>query len=275
MKRFTIFFCLCLSLWAVTCQAQPRIKISREPRTNGLHSADLMLVDSWLGGSNYTTRGSQISNLIPALSLVTSNTLNFQPATINGTNWGTLSTNAVVMATNGTARNLRITGGTNTDNFAVLGTLSVGSGAISDAGGGNLTFQGGIIDTWLSTSADGTNGQNFYVGSNTWFNLTTVNPSTTTNFTADFFVAESLIRLTNNVNFLISTNRQAGKVAYSSFTLESGNTNWLLAFNSNWKWLGTTNNPPTSIASNKVAVIDLKCYGSSETNIIAAYAVQP
>ena len=106
--------------------------------------------------------------------------------------------------------------------------------------------------------------------------LNTLNVSSSgTNFIADLNTSEFIVTATNNIHLLHSTNRSATTTKYSAYVLVAGTTNRLLTFNSNWRWLGTTNNPPTSLASNKVAILALKSYGSSETNVLAAYAVQP
>lgn len=86
------------------------IKIKRIPRTNTFHAADLLIVDSWLGsGSNYSTRSLSASNIIPGLSLLTSNNLaTLQSSNLNSQAWSTVSTNSYVRSTNGTARGLTI-----------------------------------------------------------------------------------------------------------------------------------------------------------------------
>jgi hypothetical protein len=96
-----------------------------------------------------------------------------------------------------------------------------------------------------------------------------------TNHIADLSIGYKLLTATNNVHFIMSTNRLASLWRSATIVIESGATNRLLTFNANWKWLGTTNNPPTLLASNKVAVLNISSYGTSETNVIASFANQP
>jgi len=148
------------------------------------------------------------------------------------------------------------TTGTNTSPYVMQGGPTIIS----------PTFSGSAGFTGLPTVSS-----NFvYSAPNLWPS------SNNTNHVIDCYQAEYLIQATNDLSFQMSTNRPSvNKVSYISITIEAGSTNRLLTFNSSWKWLGNTNNPPTSLASNKVAVLALKIYGTSETNVVAGYNCQP
>jgi hypothetical protein len=46
-----------------------------------------------------------------------------------------------------------------------------------------------------------------------------------------------------------------------------------LAFPTGWRFVGTA--APTTIAANKIALLSATCFGSDETDVVAAYAVEP
>jgi len=101
--------------------------------------------------------------------------------------------------------------------------------------------------------------------------------SSSTNYVPDFVMAEADLEASTGIlNFLISTNRPlsgVGRVRRWSVTIWSGNTNRHLGFNTSWSFLGAP--APTLLASNKWAVLSLRCNGSSETNVLAAWSVTP
>ena len=49
----------------------------------------------------------------------------------------------------------------------------------------------------------------------------------------------------------------------------TGNTN--IAFNSSWKFMGAK---PSVLPANKVSLLTLQCYGTSEEDIIAAFSTE-
>jgi len=121
------------------------------------------------------------------------------------------------------------------------------------------------------------NGGSFVIQSNgvPYTPLTTVNVnSSSTNFIVDFFKSEQIINpVTNDVFLVCSTNRPTdGSVRNSRLIIFPGATARVFGANSNWKWLGATNNPAVSITN--VVLVSLKCWGSNETNVIAAMEYQ-
>ena len=91
----------------------------------------------------------------------------------------------------------------------------------------------------------------------------------------DFRTSYNFLQATNSVFFNSSTNRSSGVAQSWVLFIEANGGSRLLTFNSSWKWLGTTNNPPTQLPTGKVGVLSITSYGTTETNIVAAFAQQP
>lgn len=76
--------------------------------------------------------------------------------------------------------------------------------------------------------------------------------------------------LTNDTVFT-NRNQSAGKAV--TLKMRGGNTNCALTFPAGWIFLGS--GAPSTLTSNKEAILSLTAFGGDVTNIIAAYAVQP
>jgi hypothetical protein len=62
---------------------------------------------------------------------------------------------------------------------------------------------------------------------------------------------------------------------FKSIRIDSNGADRTLAFNASWKWLGSDYSTGILLASGKIAVLSLTCYGTAETDIVAVYAAQP
>lgn len=94
-----------------------------------------------------------------------------------------------------------------------------------------------------------------------------------TNYVVDFSKAYWLLAVTNNVNLVHSTNRNAGFVRISVIMLENNSgSNVYLAWPATWKTLNYTNY--TTLTNGKFAAISMTCRGSSETNVYVAFGYQ-
>ncbi len=144
-------------------------------------------------------------------------------------------------------------------------------GQSSDQGGGDTTpfvptpENAFIVTTTNSvTFASGTSvnmyNESFQVGALTsttplYLNLTNQNYQT--------------VSLTNDVTFA-TTNRAAGRMVSLKILAVGGDR--ALTFPA-WKFLGSA--APTNITSGKTAILSVTLFGASETNGVAAYAVEP
>lgn len=99
--------------------------------------------------------------------------------------------------------------------------------------------------------------------------------TTLTNHIADFNLQYSDLFATNDLNFIQSTNRLAGKWQSAVFKIYTGPTNRQIWLNSNWSLIGSAATNYTVLASNKVAILSLGQDGSSETNVSGVLVVQP
>lgn len=91
-----------------------------------------------------------------------------------------------------------------------------------------------------------------------------------TNFWVDMTDnAYRTITATNDIFFQATTNRAA--IRNTIVRIDPNGTNRLLGFNTDWTFLGTA---PTNILSTNIGILSLTAFGTSETNIIAAYGVE-
>jgi hypothetical protein len=105
--------------------------------------------------------------------------------------------------------------------------------------------------------------------------LSALNPSANgTNFIVDLNKSTYLINVTNNVNFLQTTNRAASTAKDTTIFISSGTTNWTFLMNPSWRYGSSSNVPPTTLSSNKVAVLRVRSFGTNETNIFVTFSFQ-
>lgn len=92
-----------------------------------------------------------------------------------------------------------------------------------------------------------------------------------TNYVFDAGIAFKSFQLTNDLSFTnASVNLGAGK--FCTMVMFAGGSARNLSFPAGWNWYGTTNNPPTGIASGKYGLLSIVCDGSYETNVHAGFA---
>ena len=80
------------------------------------------------------------------------------------------------------------------------------------------------------------------------------------------------VALTGDPTFSTS-NRATAR--FLSLRIDANGGARTLAFSASWKWIGTDYSAGISLASGKIAILSLTCYGSAETDVVAVYAVQP
>lgn len=101
-------------------------------------------------------------------------------------------------------------------------------------------------------------------GSSSWSTLTQASP-TEIDFDSDDY---RTLSLSSDVTFS-TANRGAPKTVTIKIICDG--TNRTLTFPSDWVFVGTK---PTQIAANKVGALTVTCFGSAETDLVAAYAEQ-
>ena len=128
----------------------------------------------------------------------------------------------------------------------------------------------------IETHPSGTVGLNGVVNGN-WNRLEkvfgaveTLGSSGSINLDANEERSKALDALTGNVTFTTS-NLVAGR--HLRVRIPNGGTLRTLAFPAGWNFLGA--NAPASIDANKVAVLELSVWGSTDSDVDAVFSVEP
>jgi hypothetical protein len=79
--------------------------------------------------------------------------------------------------------------------------------------------------------------------------------------------------LTGNITSLVTSNRAAGRSA--TLRIINGATNRTIAYSASWRWVGTKPASGFTLPANKLGILTLTSFGANETDIIAAWAVEP
>lgn len=160
------------------------------------------------------------------------------------------------------------------------------TGSLAGSATGNVGLTGGTMTGALLFSTDnsidiGANGatrpRTVYVGTSVVIggvaaatvdthSTLTYAGSTAIDFTSDDY---RTITLTGNITFTTSNRAAARSVTLKIIGDSSSRTFTFPA----WKFVGSA--APASIAANKIAILTLTCFGSADTDIVAAYAEEP
>lgn len=79
--------------------------------------------------------------------------------------------------------------------------------------------------------------------------------------------------LSGNITSLVTSNRASGRS--STLRIINGGTSRTIAYSSSWRWVGAKPANPFTLNANKLGVLSLTAFGTAETDIIAAWAVEP
>jgi hypothetical protein len=89
-------------------------------------------------------------------------------------------------------------------------------------------------------------------------------------------LSESMLKttgtLTGNITSLVATDLAAGRSA--TLRIINGGTNRTIAYSASWRWVGLKPANPFTLAANKIGILSLTAFGSAETDVIAALAVE-
>jgi len=127
----------------------------------------------------------------------------------------------------------------------------------------NSTMQSSAVGAGLALYADA-NAQILGASS---VALTYSANTQTVNFTSSPY---QTFQMTNDTVF---TNQNQAVARSVAVKMIGNNTNCALSFPSAWVFVGST--APSSLTSNKTAILSLSAFGTDPTNIVAVYAVQP
>ena len=101
------------------------------------------------------------------------------------------------------------------------------------------------------------------------FSHSTLSYSTTTNLDFD---ADDYRSVTLAGNIMFTTSNRGAPKALTIRIIGDGSTR-TLAFPVGWKFVGAA--APASLAANKVAILSVTCFGTTDADIIAAYSAEP
>lgn len=140
---------------------------------------------------------------------------------------------------------------------------------------GDVVVYGG--STWFATQA-GTN-QTPSLASTYWGLLVEGVPASLAGTTATTYAASvaldflptflRTLALTGDVTITGTSNRSAGKAIDVKIAADGTARN--ITFPASWKFLGQK---PTAIGANKTLLLSLRCYGTNETDVVAAAVVE-
>ena len=147
------------------------------------------------------------------------------------------------------------------------GTLSVargGTGVTGSTGSGSVVLSASPTFTGTATTAS------LDVAGNNIDNVQNIIHDVSTTTTTLDFNADQLQEITagGTLTFGTTSNKGTGKSKTIKIYASGLRT---LNMNASWKFIGVE---PTSIASGKTAILTLTCFGTAETDCVAAYAVE-
>jgi hypothetical protein len=153
------------------------------------------------------------------------------------------------------------------DGSGVISTSSVTSTELGYVSGVTSAIQTQLDAKVNLTGAQTVSDKDITVTKRVTNDITTITYSATTNLDLDANEVQTL-SLTGNVTFTTS-NRAAGK--HKTVKISCDGTQRTLTFPS-WKFVGNT--APANIAANKTAILTITCFGTADTDIVAAYSVE-
>lgn len=147
-------------------------------------------------------------------------------------------------------------------------TASSASATISTLSNANpINLQGSVLNLQGAAGNNVTNGitMDRQIGT-----ISTCGYSSTV--TLDFNAATTDQTVTVNGNLTLATaNATAGK--QMSLRIVGSSASSTLTVPAGWTFIGAS--APTVISANKISALSLKCYGTGDANVLAAYAAQP
>ena len=148
---------------------------------------------------------------------------------------------------------------------------------VSGGGGGDVSVSGSPTDNQVAVWADsstieGTDNLQFDSNNLTakGFGATEINLINSSGSVSLSFQMQMHDCPIDGTLTLSTANRTAGLMLSLRIVNDSGSTQTITP-NASWVFIGTS---PTDIADGKTGILSLTCYGSAETDIVAAYAVE-
>jgi hypothetical protein len=227
------------------------IRASGTNISSATRSTNYFSADNSLGISTNLPLYTVVSN-----NVVVTNSITTKNGLITATN---ISSTASLLATNQilAGTNVTITYSNNLPVVNVNASSSGGSGGLADGGSiTNITHYGSQYFPLAVNQYDASGTNMMYL-------------SLTGNVMSVWYCTNTTAGLTWTFN---STNRQTTQptnmVSKTWRIKTEANTEYTVAFNTNWHWMGPK---PTAFKSNSVLYLNLRCYGTNESDVDATF----
>jgi hypothetical protein len=165
--------------------------------------------------------------------------------------------------------------GTQLATALVVGPASVTADRIAlfDGTTGKLVKEASVLVADLLALAGGTMTGAIVTSKQVETTVTTLGTSGTITVDLTDSMLQTTGTLTGNITSLVTSNRAAGRSA--TLRIINGGTNRTVAYSASWRWVGTKPANPYTVPANKLGILTLTAFGTAETDIIAAWAVEP
>jgi hypothetical protein len=165
--------------------------------------------------------------------------------------------------------------GTKLEVDLVTGPASVTAGRIAEFSGttGKVIAQGSVPISSLLLLSGGTMTGAIVTNSQIETTLATLGTSGTITVNLTASMLQTTGTLTGNITSLVTSNRSAGRSA--TLRIINGSTNRTISYSASWRWVGTKPASGFTLPANKIGILTLTAFGANETDIVAAWAVEP
>jgi hypothetical protein len=156
---------------------------------------------------------------------------------------------------------------------APASTVTDGRVAVFDGTTGKLLKQASVLVTDLLALSGGTMTGAIVTDKQVQTTLATLGTSGTITVDLTASMLQTTGTLTGNITSLVTSNRAAGRSA--TLRIINGATNRTVAYSASWRWVGTKPASGFTLNANKIGILTLTAFGANETDIVAAWAVEP
>lgn len=145
--------------------------------------------------------------------------------------------------------------------------------AVFDGATGKLLKESTVAVSALLPLAGGTMTGSIVTDQQVETTLVTLGTSGTITVDLSSSMLQTTGTLTGNITSLVTSNRAAGRSA--TLRIINGGTNRTITYSASWRWVGTQPASGFTLNANKIGILSLTSFGTAETDIVAAWAVEP
>jgi hypothetical protein len=165
--------------------------------------------------------------------------------------------------------------GTKLESDLVTGPASVTAARIAEFSGtsGKVIAQSSVAVADLLPLTGGTMTGGIVTDKQIETTLVTLGTSGTITVDLSASMLQTTGTLSGNITSLVTSNRSSGRSA--TLRIINGGTSRTVAYSSSWRWVGAKPANPFTLSANKLGILTLTAFGANETDVIAAWAVEP